>query len=92
MKKKITAFFAAVCVLLPSVPVYAAQDAYINAALNQQAKASSFQEGFDAGLANDGINDNSDYTYWKSAEDDYLPWWQTDLGVAQIISGVEIEA
>lgn len=91
MKIKATALILAVTALAAALPC-AAADEYINAALNQQMSASSYAAGHMPGMANDDINDNEEYTYWISAADDGGAWCGVDLGTAQMISAVEIEA
>lgn len=92
MKIKGTALVLAVLTLFTALPCAASADEYINAALNQQMSASSYEENHTPGLANDDINDNEEYTYWMSADDDSEAWCQVDLGTAQVISRIEIES
>ncbi len=62
--------------------VVAAQDDMVNVALYQTATASTVcGMTHNASHANDGINDNPDYSYWMSAPDDSHAWWQVDLGI-----------
>lgn len=75
-----------------SYAVFAEEEKDINIALNQEAVASSYEQGHYAKDAIDGINDNEEYSYWKSAENDYSPWWQVDLGLDYKISKVIIES
>lgn len=92
MKIKGTALALAVSILFAALPCAASANEYINAALNQQMSASSYDGNHAPGMANDGINDNEEYTYWISAANDSEAWCQADLGTAQIISRIEIES
>lgn len=90
--KKIITLITAATLLLTQTGVYAAEDE-INVALHRPATASSSISGDNApDMANDGINDNETYTYWKSADDDTQPYWQVDLGLMYYISKIEISA
>lgn len=92
MNNKIIAFAIIICMLLSAVVVYA-DDSLTELAANQYAESSSeLSENTAANMANDGINDNADYTAWRSAENDTRPYWQTDLVTAYKISKIEIEA
>ncbi len=65
----------------------------VNVAIYQLAKASTVIDvNHDASLANDGINDNADYTYWMSGKGDKAPYWQVDLGLPYKINKIELEA
>lgn len=91
MKKRIISLITALALIIPTAVVFAEDS--VNVILNCEAKASSY-EGDEhlADKANDGINDNADYTYWQSAEDDSLPYWQGDMGLSFAISKIELEA
>ena len=92
MNNKIIAFAIIICMLLSAAVVYA-DDSLTELAANQYAESSSeLSENTAANMANDGINDNADYTAWRSAENDTRPYWQTDLVTAYKISKIEIEA
>lgn len=69
-----------------------AEESSINIALNQEAVASSYETGHYAKHAIDGINDNEEYSYWKSSDNDISPWWQVDFGLDYKLSKVIIEA
>ncbi len=68
-----------------------AEDNLINVVTNRTSEASSEAEGHESAYANDGINDNADYTYWQSTEEDENPYWQVDLGVAYQIRKIVFE-
>lgn len=92
MKKNIVLFLV-LTLLMSSFCVQSSAQDLVNVALFKEATASSFlSEKNGAGMANDGINDNESYTNWKSAADDELPWWQTDLGISYNVSKIEIES
>lgn len=91
MNKRITAFIITLSMILPTVAF--ADDALTELAANQYAESSSeLSANTTADKANDGINDNEDYTAWRSADTDVRPYWQTDLAIAYKISKIEIEA
>jgi len=70
-----------------------ANDDVVDVALYQPATSSSIcDEDHPASLANDGINDNENYTWWMSNAGDQSTWWQVDLGLAYKISGITLEA
>lgn len=93
MKRKCLLLFTAFVLALTPIGVSAADEELVNVIIHQEALASSEAgEGFEAKMANDGVNDNASYTQWKSSGEDALPWWQADLGVAYKISRIEMES
>ncbi|MBP3361624.1 MAG: S-layer homology domain-containing protein [Clostridia bacterium] len=91
MNKKITAFTLVLSLIFPCFAF--AEDELTDVAANQAAAASSeLSRDTAAEAANDGINDNSSYSAWVSAESDSRPLWQTDLAMGYKISCIEIEA
>lgn len=91
MKRKLILLLTVLSVAVQT-GVCAAEDT-VNAALNMPASASSSCGGDNLPQkANDGINDNASYTYWKSAEDDEKPSWQVDLGLSYSVEKIELEA
>ncbi len=92
MKNKIILLMTAASLVFAQLGMYASAEK-INAALHEQVSASSsVSEDNAPDMANDGINDNESYTYWKSGEGDELPWWQVDLGLMYYVSEIEIKA
>ncbi len=71
---------------------FAEEEKDINIALNQEAVASSYETEHYAKYAIDGVNDNEEYSYWKSNESDRSPWWQVDLGIEYKLSKIIIES
>ncbi len=79
-------------VALADEPNYGA-DEMVNLSINEPATASSeFSDDNAADKANDGVNDNPSYTYWKSADGDESPWWQVDMALGFEVSKIELEA
>lgn len=73
MNKRITAIAIMLALLLPAI--VRAEDQLVNVATNQYAEASSsLSDEFSADKANDGINDNPDYTAWISSDGDNRPY------------------
>ena len=73
-------------------PNYGA-DEMVNLSINEPATASSeLSDDNSAEKANDGVNDNPSYTYWKSADGDESPWWQVDMALGFEVSKIELEA
>ena len=93
-KKTVLCIFLAAFQFLSSFGAYASEgDKLINVIEGRIAKASSEQDGrHGAQMANDGINDNEEHTYWKSGSDDKNPSWQTDMGVEYQICKIKFEA
>lgn len=91
MKKRLIIMLTIVCMLLPIFCVSAEAD-MVNVARFQLAIASSEMAEHGADLANDGINDNSLHTWWKSADGDSSSYWQVDLGLPYKLSKIELEA
>lgn len=93
-KKTVLCIFLAAFQLLSSFGAYASnEDKLINVIERRIAKASSEQDSrHGAQMANDGINDNEEHTYWKSGSDDKNPSWQTDMGVEYQICKIKFEA
>lgn len=75
-----------------NIIAFAQDETSINIALNQEAVASSYEDGHYARYAIDGINDNEEYSYWKCAAEDQSPWWQVDFGIDYKLSKIIIEA
>ena len=66
-----------------------AEMAESNVALCRPVTASSAADK--APLAVDGINQNSDYTYWQPEAGDKEPWLMVDLEIAYPIARIELE-
>ena len=63
MKRKCLLLFTAFVLALTPIGVSAADEELVNVIIHQEASASSEAgEGFEAKMANDGINDNASYT------------------------------
>ncbi len=95
MKNKLISMLIITAMLISCLGGFAvlAEDDMVNVAIHQLAKASTIIDiNHDASLANDGINDNADYTYWMSGSGDTAAWWQADLGLPYKISKIELEA
>ncbi len=91
-REKLITILIALSVIFNIPYTASADDSSINIALNQEAVASSYEPGHYAKHAIDGINDNEEYSYWKSADNDVSPWWQVDFGLDYKLSKVIIEA
>ena len=91
--KKNIILFLVFALLLSTFSLNSSAQELVNVALFKEVSVSSFLSESNSGaMANDGINDNESYTNWKSAPEDELPWWQTDLGISYNISKIEIES
>lgn len=91
MKKRLIILLTIAFMLLPTFYV-SAEDSLVNVARFQMAVASTEANGHGADLANDGINDNSTHTWWKSADGDAKAYWQVDLGLPYKLTKIELEA
>ncbi len=90
--KRIICVILSVLMLSATFFTVAYAEEYVNAALNCVSTASSAVDSSHSSYyANDGINDNADYTYWQSAAEDKNAWWQVDLGLSYQISRIEYE-
>lgn len=91
MKKRLIILLTVFALLVPAFCVNAQSTELVNVAIYQMAEASTEVSGHGSELANDGINDNADYTYFKSADGDEKPFWQVDLGVSYKLTKIEFE-
>jgi len=91
LKKRLIILLTVLALILPTFYV-SADSELVNVARFQMSFASTEAEGHSADLANDGINDNPDHTYWKNADGDTKPYWQVDLGLPYKLTRIELEA
>ena len=90
MKKRVTAIVLIASMLLPTLTL--ADERLIEICSSKPSEASSKLSGeYDADKANDGINDNAEYSAWVSDEKDTRPYWQADLCMGYKVSRIELE-
>ncbi len=95
MKNKLVILLVLVSMIFSCFGGYTAmaENDMVNVALYQLAKSSTVVDlSHDASFANDGINDNANYTWWMSGSGDTAPYWQVDLGLPYKINKIELEA
>lgn len=91
MKKRIASIALIISMIFPLVSF--ADENLVEVCGNKPAEASSnLSAEYTADKANDGINDNAEYTAWVSADADALPYWQADFCMAYKISKIELES
>ena len=90
MKKKITAIVLIASMFLSTVTL--ADERLVEICSSKPSEASSkLSSEYEADKANDGINDNAEYSAWVSDEKDTRPYWQADLCMGYKVSRIEIE-
>lgn len=90
MKKRVTAIVLIASMFLSTVTF--ADERLVEICSSKPSEASSKLSGaYEADKANDGINDNAEYSAWVSDEKDTHPYWQADLCMGYKISRIEVE-